>query len=221
MDTLPHNFSAIIFDVDGTIVDNHSFHEEAWISFLNDIGRPITRDFYRRHINARTNYAIFRDLFQSEHDDETLERYALEKELRYQELYRPHLRARPGFHEFLEMILEAKYPIAAVSNAPRINVDFVLGGLGVRQCFPVILASEDVTHGKPDPALYFLAAERLNISIRDALIFEDSVSGIKAAKASGAKFLVIETKELPGQKEAAQDALAMIQDFTSAGTYLR
>jgi beta-phosphoglucomutase len=175
----------VIFDIDGTLVDNHAYHEEAWLIWGARNGKPIERAFYRERLYARTNDAIFRTLYGPDIPIEDIIRRAAEKEAIYREIYGPAMTPMPGLLPLLDALRRAGIPCAAASNAERVNVDFVIDGLKLRDYFRAVLAREDVARGKPDPDLFLLAAERLGVPPARCRVFEDSWAGFEAARRAG------------------------------------
>lgn len=175
----------VIFDIDGTVVDNHAHHEEAWRIWGERNNKPIDRAFYREHLYARTNDRIFRTLYGDAISQEEIERRAAEKEAIYREIYGPVMAPMPGLIDLLTALQHAGAPCAAASNAERVNVDFTIDGLKLRGFFRALLAREDVAHGKPEPDLFLLAAERLGLPPGRCRVFEDSSAGFEAARRAG------------------------------------
>lgn len=182
--TIPHAMHSygVIFDIDGTLVDNHAHHEEAWLIWGLRNNKPIDRAFYREHLYARTNDRIFRTLYGDGIALDEIIRRAAEKEAIYREIYGPVMAPMPGLVDLLEALRRADVPCAAASNAERVNVEFVIQGLGLRGFFRSVLAREDVAKGKPDPDLFLLAAERLGLPPARCRVFEDSWAGFEAAR---------------------------------------
>lgn len=207
-----HSFG-VIFDIDGTAVDNHAHHEEAWLLWGSRNNKPIDRDFYREHLYARTNDRIFRTLYGDDISVDEIVRRAEQKEAIYREIYGPVMEPMPGLVDLLTALQRAGVPCAAASNAERINVDFVIDGLKLRGFFRAVLAREDVAHGKPEPDLFLLAAERMGIPPACCKVFEDSWAGFEAAKRAGMSVFAI-----TGHSRAAElptHVLAQFQDFRS------
>lgn len=176
---------AILFDVDGTLVDNHEAHEAAWMVWAARHGRAIDHAFYREHLYARSNDRILRTLLGEHLAAADVQAWAAEKEAIYRDLYRPKLVEMPGLSDLLDQLHTAALPCAVASNAERVNVDFVVDGLAIRGKLAVVLAREDVKTGKPDPGLFLLAAERLGREPAECLVFEDSAAGFEAARRAG------------------------------------
>jgi beta-phosphoglucomutase len=182
---------AVVFDVDGTLVDNHAAHEKAWMVWADRHGHALDHAFYQEHLYARSNDRILRTLLGEQLSADDIQAWAVEKETIYRDLYRPQMAAMPGLMPLLEQITSAGLPCAAASNAERINVDFVVDGLGLREKMKVVLAREDVAVGKPDPELFLLAARRLACPPDQCLVFEDSGPGFEAAHRAGMTCIAI------------------------------
>lgn len=181
----------VIFDIDGTLVDNHAFHEEAWMLWGSRNGKEISREYYREHLYARTNDRIFRTLYGDGISMDEIMRRAEEKEAIYREIYGPAMQPMPGLVALLDDLLHAGVPCAAASNAERVNVDFVIDGLKLRGYFRAVLAREDVVHGKPEPDIFLLAAKRIGVPPPRCRVFEDSWAGFEAARRAGMPVIAI------------------------------
>lgn len=176
---------AVIFDVDGTLVDNHEAHEAAWLVWGERHGVAVDHAFYQEHLYARPNERILRTLLGEQVTDAEVERWAVEKEAIYREMYGPRMAAMPGLGELLKGLSASGMPCGVASNAERVNVDFVVDGLAIRPYLQVVLAREDVAQGKPDPELFLKAAQALACEPARCLVFEDSATGFEAARRAG------------------------------------
>ena len=206
---------AVIFDVDGTMVDNADYHEEAWIVFGQRHGLPITHDYYREHIHARSNDLIVRQLYGEDIDATRADQIAAEKEATYRELYRPVLEPNPGLLDFLAKLRDAGLPCAAASNSPRPNVDMVLEELRIVDYFSVIVAQSPDMPGKPDPTMLLTVADGLGVAPGRCVVLEDSTSGFRAAENAGMAYVVIARGADPTCLDAATSASAVHPDFTT------
>lgn len=198
--------AALIFDLDGVIVDSNAIHVLAWERYLARFGRCLPPR-PEALIFGRHNDEIVRDLFGDRLSPGEIAAHGAAKEALYRELVRPVLRERlvPGLAEFLQSWSEL--PMAVASNAERANVDFVLEESGLRPFFRVVLDGWGVRRPKPDPEIYLEAARRLGVEPARCVVFEDSPSGVAAARAAGAQVIGICTtyKELPGVALAVRD----------------
>ncbi|WP_114944780.1 HAD family hydrolase [Microvirga calopogonii] len=174
---------ALIFDMDGTLVHSDPVHLEAFAEVLKDQGVSITEEVYRSKIIGRTNEAIFATLLPHL-PVEQHEAYADEKEATFRRMAQ-NLRPLEGLLDLLDWAEERGIKIALVTNAPRLNADHMLEVLGLAGRFKVEITIEEVERGKPDPLPYLTALERLGIQADEAIAFEDSPSGMRAAKAAG------------------------------------
>ncbi len=205
----------VIFDVDGTMVDNVAFHEKAWLVFGERHNLPITPVFYRENMHSRSNDVIAKVLYGEEVSNAQAEAMNTEKESIYRELYRPHIKENPGLTPLLEALHREGVPCAAASNSPPENVEMILQALRVRHFFPVISALDGTILGKPHPDLLLRAAQEMALPIHRCVVLEDSLSGFEAADRAGAPFVVISCGANPASLLHTQNARAIHQDFTT------
>lgn len=207
---------AVVFDVDGTMVPNLSYHREAWMEYGRRHALPITSAYYLKRIHARANAQIIEHLAAD---------FAwvppgggaaagAEKEAIYRELYRPHLQEVPGVTRLVRDLHAHGIPCAAVSNSPRPNVDMVLDGLGLTTCFQILLTADGMKRGKPHPDPFLDVAAHLSVPIGRCLVFEDSLSGFQAAEAAGAPYIAVSAGADPATLTHAASAVRIITDFT-------
>lgn len=204
----------VIFDVDGTMVDNCGYHRNAWIEFGSRHGLEITPEYYNEHIHSRSNDKIIRTLYDKDMDIDAARKIAEEKEIIYRETFGPVMTEIPGLKKLLEQLHAAKVPISAASNSPKKNVDFVLDGLGVRDYFDFIIDRDQVKIGKPDPQLFLLAADGLGLNKDRCIVVEDSVSGFKAAENAGMAYIVVTAGADEDELKYATTAKGMYVDHS-------
>ncbi|MFL5320260.1 MAG: HAD family hydrolase [Myxococcaceae bacterium] len=178
-------FEAAVFDLDGTLVDNIRFHVQAWMELGERLGIPVTRERFEREFSGRKNDEIFPALLGRPVPPDELERLADEKESRYRELFRPHLKLLAGAEALIAALTAKGVKLAIASAAPRANRDFVLDGLELRGRFQAIIGSEDAKRGKPSPDLFLAAAAKLGVAPEKCIAFEDAELGVQAARAAG------------------------------------
>jgi beta-phosphoglucomutase len=204
------NICAVIFDLDGVIVDNMKYHRAAWEKFLLKYAPGIEIDAFSRHFGKR-NEVLLKMVFKRSLLPEEVKKYGDEKEFLYRELYAEDIETVSGLIGFLKVLRKDQIKIAVASAAPPENVDFVLDKTGIREFFNVILSADDVKRGKPDPEIYLKTAHKLACSPRSCLVFEDSIPGIQAAKNAGMKVAALTTTYPPAE---FKDADLIINDFT-------
>jgi len=205
----------VIFDVDGTMVDNVAFHEYAWLELSRRHGLGITRQFYREHIHSRSNDKNVARLFADKATPELIERISHEKETIYRDSFRPVIKEIAGLTAVLKSLKAADVRCAAASNSPKGNVDMVLDELDLRRYFDVVIDRDQISHGKPDPEMFLTTAERLNLDAKRCIVVEDSMSGFRAAERAGMKYIVITTGADAEELKQAANACAMYEDFTA------
>jgi beta-phosphoglucomutase len=184
---VPLRFSprAVIFDIDGTIVDNMHLHAEAFALFAERHGLPPLTPDDRARLDGRRNSEIFPILFRREVPREEWQAYEFEKESLYRELSRGRLLPMKGLHDLIDRLRESGIAMALATSAPEPNVIHTLRELGLADAFPVIVRGDQVPRGKPAPDVFLEAARRLNVAPADCLVFEDAPMGIAAAHAAG------------------------------------
>ena len=190
---------ALIFDMDGVIVDSNPAHREAWTAFNRRYGLETTEDMHQR-MYGRRNDQIVRDFFgESLPEHEVMARGAAKEEL-YREMVAAGVDAMlvPGIREFLDR--NASIPMALATNGERANVDFLLEKAGLQSRFSIVIDGLQVQHPKPYPEIYLLAAGHLGVAPANCIVFEDSYTGVGAALAAGMRVVGIRTTHgnLPG-----------------------
>ena len=195
MNTVP----ALIFDMDGVIVDSTATHTEAWVAYLRDFG--LSADNLSTRMLGKHNGELVRDLFGSDVlTEDAVVAHGARKEALYRKMMGPELEQRlvPGVREFLSR--HAGEPMAIATNAEAANVHFVLENSSLGLFFDAVVDGNQVTHPKPHPEVFLKAAALLGHAPKDCVIFEDSLTGIAAARAAGAKVVGVTTtlSNLPG-----------------------
>ncbi|MCB8822773.1 HAD family hydrolase [Microvirga rosea] len=174
---------ALIFDMDGTLVHSDPVHLRAFAEILGPEGIVIDDVLFRNSIIGHTNESIFATLLPN-HTVSEHEEFARQKEAAFRRLA-TDLKPLDGLAELLDWADDRAIRVALVTNAPILNATHMLDIIGVAQRFAVTVTIEDVVRGKPDPLPYLTALERLGIQADEAVAFEDSPSGMKAAKGAG------------------------------------
>jgi beta-phosphoglucomutase len=184
---------ALIFDMDGVVVDSMPIHRAAWSQYLHSLGIPGEDLLARMH--GRRNDQIVLDFLGPSADQKVVEEHGAAKERLYRQLMRDHLENQlvPGVRSFLQRI--SATPIGLATNAERLNIDFVLDGAGLRPYFRAIVDGSQVQHPKPAPDVYLRAAHELGIAPKNCIVFEDSPIGIQAARDAGTRVVGLLTQE--------------------------
>jgi HAD superfamily hydrolase (TIGR01509 family) len=190
MTTKPDKSFAVIFDMDGVIINNNDWHLKSWIIFAERLGMPLKPEEFHERVFGKTNEQILALAFPDASDEQLLT-WALEKEALYREMYAPEFALADGLYSFLETLKSKNIPVAVASNAPLVNVDFALDMGEIRHFFDVIMYAGLVPNPKPAPDIYLKSAERLGFRPEDCFVVEDSPTGLQAAVSAGCNPIAI------------------------------
>jgi HAD superfamily hydrolase (TIGR01509 family) len=176
---------AVLWDLDGTLVDSEAFHWQSWRYALEADGVSVTFDQFKSSFGQR-NDRILRVWLGPGATVERINRIADAKEEENRRLAEAHgLTPLPGAADWLARLQQEGWRQAIASSAPRLNVEVMLRALHLTSYFDAIVSSEDVTHGKPDPEVFLTAAARLGVPPSHAVVVEDAVAGVEAARRAG------------------------------------
>lgn len=209
---ITNQFKAVIFDMDGTLVNNMNFHQRAWIDFLKTYNVNITEEEFHEK-NHGTITEVVPRFFSKKLSFEEIVRLGQEKEQLYRDLYRPHLKPIDGLIDFLDKLKEANTRIGLATAGDVPNIDFTIDGLGIRHYFSTITGSEEVKRGKPDPEVYLVTASKMNIDPANCLVVEDTISGIKAGLAAGMQVMAV-TTTVKREVLTQYELYGIINDYT-------
>ena len=205
---------ALIFDMDGTIVDNMAFHTKSWVTFFERRGRDIDADEFFRTTAGRQGKEIIRSHMGEHLADDEVATLNHEKEAVYRELYAPHLAAVAGFEDLVADARSQNIALAVGTAAPPANVEFTLDGLDLRRHFDTVVGALDVARGKPHPDVFLEAARRCGAAPEHCIVFEDAPLGVEAARRAGMRTVVL-TTTLPREAFAEFDnVIAIVSDFS-------
>lgn len=207
---------AVLWDMDGVIVDTASYHLESWQEAFATRGIKFTAAQFRGTFGQR-NDNIIRSVLGKDVPAEELKAIARHKETIFLQKIDGNVQAFPGAPELIEALNQHGFHQAVASSAPMENIRLMLGSLGLLACFQATVCGRDVTRGKPDPQVFLTAAERLNIQPRRCVVIEDAVAGVQAARAAGMKSLAVTTSH-PRSSLAAADLVVDSLTEVSAET---
>jgi beta-phosphoglucomutase len=187
---MEHRSGAVIWDVDGTLVDTGELHFQAWAKLTKERKLPFTREDFAATFGRR-NPEIIRQLFGKERSEPEVAELGDKKEELYREAVGRGVKLVPGARGLLEALEAAGFRQAIGSSAPRANLDLILRLTGTEGFFEAIVSMEDIQRGKPDPQVFEVAAQRLGIPAARCVVIEDAVAGVQAAKAGGMKCIAV------------------------------
>jgi len=208
-------FKAAIFDMDGLLIDSERAISAAWIAGARELGFPLEMADFVSVIGtaAQQSTAILVDLLGSEAAMRATAAKA--RALLPQAGGAPVFPLKPGALPLLEALKAAGIPCAVASSSNVEEIRHRLGHVGVLGYFRCVSGGDEVTHGKPDPALYLLAATRLGVAPQDCIAFEDSENGARAAQAAGIRVVIVPDLQHPPEDVAAR-AFGVIGSLSEA-----
>jgi HAD superfamily hydrolase (TIGR01509 family) len=193
-----------VFDWDGVIINSASHHEASWERLAQECGKPLPENHFKRGFGMK-NEVIIPELLGWTSVPTEVRILSLRKEALYREVVRERgIEALPGVREFLQVLKQHKIPCIIASSTHRENITTTLEVLGLEGSFVAMVTSEDVKRGKPDPEVFLTAASRIGVAPAGAVVFEDALVGIAAAKAAGMRVVAVATTE-PKDKLAHAD----------------
>lgn len=188
------SYKAILFDLNGTIIDDMEYHVKAWYDILNtDLNAGLSVEAVRKEMYGKNDEVLVRIFGNNAFTKEQMQELSVEKERRYQKAFIPHIKLINGLNNFLEEAYRNNIKMAIGSAAIMFNIDFVLDNLDIRKYFSAIVSADHVTISKPHPETFIQCADLLGIPYGDCIVFEDSPKGVQAALDAGMKAVVIKT----------------------------
>jgi beta-phosphoglucomutase len=201
---------AVIFDMDGVIIDSHPAHREAWRVFLRNLGRTVSDAELDFVLDGRKRGEILCHFLGALSEDEIRE-YGEQKD----KFFRQHsleINLIPGVVELLSQLRNAAIATAVATSASENRTRRVLDQLQLARSFDIVVSGNDVVCGKPDPEIYRVTCQKLGTSPDCALAIEDAVSGIRAARAAGLMCIGLAGHQLPDVLRAA-GATHVVRNF--------
>ncbi len=176
--------TAVIFDVDGVLVDSYEPHLLSWQQMLGEIGSGCTEAEFRATF-GRTSRDILAELYEGELTDAEIQKFDDRKEALYRDIVRDKFPAIDGAGELIDALAADGWKLAVGSSGPPENVALTLECLERANLFAARVTGGDVTRGKPDPQVFQIAAERLGVSPEQCVVVEDAPAGVEAANRAG------------------------------------
>ena len=207
-------YRAFLFDMNGTMINDMSYHEKAWFDILNeDLKANMTMAQVKSHMYGK-NEELFERVFGNDlYSAEDVASWSLKKEQRYQQDFLPHLKLIDGLDQFLSHARDHEVKMAIGTAASPFNVEYVLNHIPVKSYFDAVITADDVPVSKPNPDVFLLCADRLGIPYAECLVFEDSPKGVEAAQNAGMKAVVIKTYHTEADFAHLANILFFVDDY--------
>jgi len=193
-----------IFDWDGVIINSAAQHELSWERLAKECGKTLPENHFKRGFGMK-NEVIIPELLGWTNVPTEVRILSLRKEAIYREIVREQgMTALPGVIEWLQTLQAVGMPCVIASSTHRENITSTLEVLRLEPFFADIVTAEDVKRGKPDPEVFLTAARKIEVEPANAVVFEDALVGITAARAAGMRVVAVATTE-PKEKLAHAD----------------
>jgi beta-phosphoglucomutase len=211
---------AVIFDLDGVLVDTGLFHKQSWYDLAEREGFQMTDKIFYATFGMQ-NYQIIPMLVGGElPTSEEIDRMSDWKEQRYRELIAGRMELLPGVKMLIDDLKNNGFLLAVGTSAPKKNLDFMLDNTSLQNSFDACVTGEEVSNGKPAPETFLKAAQKLAVATSDCVVVEDAVHGVQAGKA--ARMVVVAVTTTSSKAELAEadmivDSLGQI----NAGDFIK
>jgi beta-phosphoglucomutase len=212
MQKISKQYSAFLFDLNGTIIDDMQYHITAWHRILNSLGANISLERAKEECYGK-NHELLERIFPGVYTDTEKDSMSFEKEKAYQAEFRPLLKPITGFENFLRTAHQQGIKTAVGSAAITFNIDFVLDGLHIRNLVDAIVSADDVVNSKPHPETFLKCAELLGVPSKECLVFEDAPKGVESAANAGMDCIVITTMHSPEEFSSYKNIIGFIDDY--------
>jgi len=183
--------AAVIFDMDGVLIDSNPFHLRKWTEFFREHHIPVREEELPKVVLGPPNESIFRRFFGDNLTRAQMQELGEELEAKFRRAIGPQASPLPGVRRLIEECHANGVTLALATSAISKNVECVLSALELRPYFATIVTVEAISHPKPDPEVYLKTAAKLEVEPADCGVFEDSFVGVEAAKRAGMKCVVI------------------------------
>jgi HAD superfamily hydrolase (TIGR01509 family) len=189
---MPASGKALLFDIDGTLTDTDALHLEAFNQVLGPHGHAFDHARFTKELQGFSNTSISERFLAGQRP----ERQTIimgEKEQAFRKLVAGRIQPLPGLIALLALADRANIPMVAVTNAPRLNAEMLLSGLGSADRFKVLVIGDELPHGKPHPMPYLEGLRAVGAAAEASVAFEDSRSGVRSASSAGIATIGIRT----------------------------
>jgi len=198
---MSNSVQAVIWDLDGVIIDSAEEHRQAWKRLAQEEGLPFSDADFWATFGKRDDDII--TILWGQQSPERVRELADRKEAYFRDLIRKTAAPLPGAVELLRGLHAAGFLQALASSAPVANIQLISEVLGLRQYLTALVSGETVAHGKPAPDIFLKAAGELGVSPARCVVIEDAVAGVQAAHAAGMRCIAVAgDRDLPGLREA-------------------
>lgn len=205
--------TAVIFDMNGVIIDDEPLHEQAFREVLQSIGVTLSHEAYQKHFLGRSDLAGMEHLNEKQPLPKPLDELYKQKMKRYWQLSQAGIPLMPGIVETIKN-LTASFRLALTTGATKLEVDTVVAEHNLAQYFDILITTENFSKSKPDPEPYLLTATKLGVSPQKCVVIEDAIAGIEAAHGAGMKCIAITNSFTTAQLKKADKIIDSAAQIT-------
>ena len=207
---------AAVFDMDGLLIDSEPLWRQAEKSTFREVGIELTDQMCHETLGLRADEVVAHWYGKFPWTGVTLEEVEIRLVSSVQRLISAHGQPLKGVCTTLSVLSEAGFKLGLASSSPHVLIETVVGKLDVRDYFAVMCSAVDEDRGKPDPAVYLKAAEKLGVDPTNCIAFEDSVSGVRSAKSAGMSVIAVpaENQYCEREFEMADIKLRSLAEFS-------
>jgi beta-phosphoglucomutase len=203
---------AIIFDMNGVIIVDQRYHNQAWAEFCKKYNLSLTNEELKTQVMGKRDQDILDYLFKGNLSNEEINKYSNERYRMAKAIIKGKLVLPEGLIDLLDKLQSRNIPLAIATSAIRGYANFIMNKFRLRKYFSVIITAGDVIEGKPSPEIYLETANKLKINPENCLVIEDSILGVESAKAAGMKVVAITSsfskEELKGLADYVIDSFS-------------
>lgn len=204
---------AVIFDMDGVIYDSEPIHVQSEKEVMLKYGVKITDEELQPYTGSTAKF-MFEDLINKYRLKTNFQKIFAEKNIIFFKLIQKELKPIPGVAKLIDLLIKYKIKIGLATSSHYDLWNLVLNKLNIQDKFNTIIGAENITKPKPDPEIFLLTANKLNVFPKDCLVIEDSTNGVSAAKAAGMKCIGFNNSNSKGQDLSKADIIInKFEDF--------
>lgn len=204
---------AVIFDLDGVLVDSYQAHFESWRQLYGEVGVDYSEEQFAADF-GRTSRDILQRRLGRQVADEQIRQLDQRKEALFREILRQNFPAMDGAVELIDALVADGFLLAVGSSGPPENIALCLEKLGKEAKFRAVVTGQDVSRGKPDPQVFQLAAERLGLPAKHCVVIEDAVHGIEAAHRAGMVAVALTGTAKRGELSSAELVIDSLRELS-------
>lgn len=215
-----HSQFAMLFDMDGVLIDSYQAHFESWQVVAAEYGRTYSEEQFIAGF-GRKSQELIREQWEGAADwpDEKVIELEVKKEDAFREILKRDFPAMPGARQLMADLHAEGFRIAVASSGPRVNVELVIDELNIREFLSASVTADDVTIGKPHPQVFLKAAEKAGVAPEFSCVVEDAPAGVAAAKAAGMVcFGFVQSSPLAQPLPEADVVVSQLDQITPANT---